>query len=110
FDAVGRRRAADGGRPVDSSAALPDGTDIGSPAALRRALTERPEIFVGTLTAKLMTYALARGLEPEDMPAVRRVVRDAAAADYRFSEIVLGIVRSVPFRMTVAEQESRHGA
>jgi len=103
FDAVGRLREADGGRPIDSSAKLPDGTDIGSPAALRRVLVERPEIFVGTFTAKLMTYALARGLDAEDMPAVRRVVRDAAMSNYRFSEIVLGIVRSVPFRMTEAE-------
>ena len=54
---------------------------------------------VGTLVSKLLTYALARGLEPEDMPAVRRVVRDAERADYRFGEIVLGVVRSVPFRM-----------
>src|SRR5690606_21557410 len=92
FDAVGRLREADGGRPIDSSAKLPDGTDIGSPAALRRVLVERPEIFVGTFTAKLMTYALARGLDAEDMPAVRRVVRDAAMSNYRFSEIVLGIV------------------
>lgn len=106
FDAVGRWRESDAGQPVDSSAVLPDGTDIGSPAALRQALMDRPEIFVGTLASKLMTYALARGLEPEDMPAVRRVVRDAAQADYRFGEIVLGVVRSVPFRMKQEAAES----
>jgi hypothetical protein len=66
---------------------------------LRRAILDRPELFVGTMTEKLLTYALGRGVGPEDMPGVRRILRDAAANDYRFSSLVLGIVRSVPFQM-----------
>jgi hypothetical protein len=99
FDPLGRWRDTEGGLPVDSAAQLPDGTDISSPAALRAAILARPEIFVATLTQKLMTFALSRGLEPEDMPAVRAIVRAAEREDYRFSAIVLGIVESAQFRM-----------
>ena len=66
---------------------------------LRQALLKRPEVLVGTMTEKLMTYALGRGLEPYDMPAVRAIVRDAAKDGYRFSALVKGIVTSTPFRM-----------
>jgi hypothetical protein len=99
FDPVGRWRNTDAGRPVDASGTLADGTSVVGPSALREAILSRPEIFVGTVTEKLMTYALARGLEPEDMPAVRAIVRAAANDDYRFSALVLGVVRSVPFQM-----------
>jgi hypothetical protein len=99
FDAVGRWRATDAGRPVDARGTLADGTEVEGPSALREAILSRPEIFVGTVTQKLMTYALARGLEPTDMPAVRGVVRSAAKDDYRFSALVFGIVKSVPFQM-----------
>jgi hypothetical protein len=99
FDPVGRWRETDGGRPIDASGTLADGTPITGPAALREAILSRPEVFAGTVTQKLMTYALARGLEPEDMPAVRAIVRAAAEDDYRFSALVLGVVRSVPFQM-----------
>ncbi|HZF29097.1 MAG TPA: DUF1592 domain-containing protein [Gammaproteobacteria bacterium] len=100
FDAVGRWRDADAGRPVDATGKLADGTEVAGPAALRDAILSRPDLFVGTVTKKLVTYALARGVEPEDMPAVRAIVRAAAKDDYRFSALVLGIVQSVPFRMT----------
>ncbi|HEX5047541.1 MAG TPA: DUF1592 domain-containing protein [Gammaproteobacteria bacterium] len=103
FDAVGRWRDTDAGRPVDATGKLSDGTEVSGPAALREAILNRPEVFAGTLTKKLMTYALARGLEPEDMPAARAIVRAAAKDDYRFSALVLGIVQSVPFRMTGGE-------
>jgi hypothetical protein len=103
FDAVGRWRDTDAGRAVDATGKLSDGTEVAGPAALREAILSRPELFAGTLTKKLMTYALARGLEPEDMPAVRAIVRAAAKDDYRFSALVLGIVQSVPFRMTGAQ-------
>jgi len=99
FDAIGRWRETDVGRPVDARGVLADGTEVDGPAELREAILARPDVFVRTLTQKLMTYALARGLEPEDMPAVRAIVRAAADDDYRFSALVLGIVRSVPFRM-----------
>jgi hypothetical protein len=77
----------------------PNGRRIEGVAGLRAALTERPEIFVRTFVEKLLVYALGRGLEPEDMPAVRAIVRDARAGGYRFSAIAAGIARSVPFRM-----------
>jgi hypothetical protein len=99
FDAIGRWRETDTGRPVDVRGTLADGTEVEGPGALREAILRRPEIFVGTVTQKLMTYALARGLEPEDMPAVRAIVRTAAEHEYRFSALVLGIVQSVPFQM-----------
>jgi hypothetical protein len=106
FDAVGRWRDTDAGRPVDATGKLSDGTEVAGAAALREAILGRPELFAGTLTKKLMTYALARGLEAEDMPAARAIVRAAAKDDYRFSALVLGIVRSVPFRMTGEQPET----
>jgi hypothetical protein len=66
---------------------------------LRQTLTSRPEVFVGVMTEKLLTYALGRGVEYYDMPAVRRIVRDAAARDFKFSSLIAGVVRSAPFQM-----------
>jgi mono/diheme cytochrome c family protein len=105
FDAVGAWRTRDGGTrgtPVDASGQLVDGTKVDGVIALRQALLREPEIFVGTVTEKLLTYALGRGLSAADMPAVRTVVRDARRDDYRFSSIVLGVIRSVPFQMRAA--------
>ncbi len=99
FDAVGRWRETDGsGSPLDVSGALPDGTRFTGVAELQQALLANPEPFLRTLTEKLLTYALGRGLEHTDAPAVRRIVRDAASREHRFSALVLGIVKSVPFR------------
>jgi hypothetical protein len=99
FDAVGRWRTRDreAGTPIDASGVLADGTVVDGPAALRQALLERPDRFVQTLTERLMTYALGRSLDHRDMPAVRRIVREAAHEDYRFSAIVWGIVTSEQF-------------
>ncbi len=99
FDAVGRWRTLEEGRPVDSSGGLPDGSRFTGVTGLRAGLLQRPEIFVGTLTEKLLTFALGRGMESSDGPAVREVVRSARAADYRFSAVILGIVHSTPFQM-----------
>jgi mono/diheme cytochrome c family protein len=101
FDAVGEWRAEDryAGTPIDASGSLIDGTPVSSPADLRVALTKRPDQFVQTITERLMTYALGRTVESYDMPTVRRIVRESARDTYRFSSIVLGIVRSDPFRM-----------
>jgi hypothetical protein len=99
---VGAWRTRDGGTrgtPVDASGQLVDGTKVDGVVALREALLRDPEIFVGTVTEKLLTYALGRGLTASDMPAVRAIVRDARRDDYRFSSIVLGIIRSAPFQM-----------
>ncbi|HEY8519334.1 MAG TPA: DUF1592 domain-containing protein [Gammaproteobacteria bacterium] len=104
FDAVGAWRDHEAGIDtprIDAHARLTDGTEVTGPVELREALLRDPQVFVGTLVEKLMIYALGRGLTADDMPAVRRIVRDAAEDDYRFSEIVLGIVNSVPFRMRV---------
>jgi hypothetical protein len=105
YDAIGRWRTKDHGEAVDASGRLMDGSDVNGPASLREALVRNPEVFVRTMTEKLMTYALGRGLEPVDMPALRAVTRSAAADDYRFSSIVLGIVRSVPFQMRQTQSE-----
>jgi hypothetical protein len=104
FDAIGQWRVKDrdAGTPIDASGKLVDGTAISSPADLRKALLKRPEQFVQTMTEKLMTYALGRHLEYYDMPTVRQIVRDAARDNYRFSSIVLGIVKSAPFQMRTA--------
>jgi hypothetical protein len=101
FDAVGRWRTLDreAKEPIDASGVLADGTAVSGPVELREALLERPEQFVQTLTEKLMTYALGRALEHTDMPTVRRIVRDAREVDYRFSDLVWGIVNSTQFRM-----------
>ncbi len=99
FDAVGAWRTREPGGPIDASGELADGTVINGVVQLRDAIVRRPDLFVSTLTEKMLVYALGRGVEARDMPAVRNIVREAAGQDYRMSAIVLGVVRSVPFRM-----------
>ena len=100
FDAVGQwRNVTREGLPIDAAGVLADGTKVDGPTALRKALLAKPDVFVGTLTEKLMIYALGRGLEPVDMPVVRNVVRSSAAQNYAMHSIVLGIVKSAPFQM-----------
>ena len=99
FDAIGRWRAAEGGSAIDATGSLPGGTDFDGVAGLRGALLDRPEVFVGTLTEKLLIYALGRGLEHTDAPAVRAIIREAADDEYRLSSLVLGVVQSTPFQM-----------
>ncbi len=103
FDAVGRWRELDGGRPVDAAGGLPDGREFTGVAGLEQGLLDRPELFVGTMTEKLLTYAIGRGHEPFDGAAIRKIVGDAQADDYRFSSLILGIVRSTPFQMRTAK-------
>ena len=99
FDAVGRRRTAEAGTPIDASGGFPDGSRFADVHGLEAALLRRPELFVGTFTEKLLTYALGRGVEYYDAPATRAIVRDARAQDFRMSSIILGIVNSAPFQM-----------
>ena len=99
FDAVGRWRTLEEGHPVDASGGLPDGSAFTGVSGLEAALLKRPEIFVGNLTEKLLTYALGRGGEYYDGPAVRQVVRKSQAEDYRFSALIEAIVASPPFQM-----------
>jgi hypothetical protein len=99
FDGVGQWRTTDAGKPIDASGVLLDGTKVQGAAALRHALVEQKEQFVRAVTAKLMMYSLGRGLEYYDAPAVRGIVRSAAADDYKWSAIILGITKSAPFQM-----------
>jgi hypothetical protein len=106
FDAIGHWRAQDGGGRIDSAGVMPDGAKVDGPAAVVAAIAARPEQFARTVTEMMLTYALGRGLEYYDMPVVRSVARDAAKRDFRFSQIVVGIVKSPPFQMRVkAAQE-----
>jgi hypothetical protein len=102
FDAVGAWRDHESGANsalIDSSGTLLDGTAVKGSVELRKALLKKPEIFVGTVTEKLMIYALGRGLSAHDMPEVRTIVRDAASQDYRLSQLILGVVQSKAFQM-----------
>jgi len=99
FDAVGRWRTLEEGQPVDASGGLPDGSKFTGVAALEDGLRNRPDVFVSAFAEKLLTFALGRGLEHYDAPAIRKIVRDAKAADYRFSSIIVGITQSTPFTM-----------
>jgi cytochrome c5 len=100
FDAVGQWQSATReGLAIDAAGVLTDGTKVDGPVALRKALLSRPDVFAGTVTEKLLIYALGRGLEPVDMPVVRGVVRNAAAQNYAMQSILQGIVRSAPFQM-----------
>jgi hypothetical protein len=103
FDAVGAWRTQEAGTSIDASGELVDGSRITGVVALRESLLKRPDVLVGTMTEKLLTYALGRSLEPDDMPAVRAIVRGASRDGYRFSSLVHGIVTSVPFQMRRAE-------
>jgi hypothetical protein len=99
FDAVGRWRTVEEGQPIDNSGGLPDGSKFTGVAGLEQGLLNRPEIFVSTLTEKLMTYALGRGMEYYDEPAIRKIVHDTQAKDFCFSSIIVGIAESTPFTM-----------
>jgi mono/diheme cytochrome c family protein len=108
FDAIGAWRSKDvnAGTAIDASGKLVDGTTVAGPNDLRQALLKHPEQFAETVTEKLMTYALGRTVEYYDMPAIRKIVRDAAKDNYRFSSIVLGIAKSAPFQMRRVEKVS----
>ena len=108
FDHTGKWRTEDAKVPIDASGQLVDGTRLDGPATLRRALLERGDVFATVAVEKMLTYAVGRAVRHEDMPAVRSVVREAARDKYRFSSLVLGVVRSAPFQMrTKAHQEPR---
>jgi Protein of unknown function (DUF1592)/Protein of unknown function (DUF1588)/Protein of unknown function (DUF1585)/Protein of unknown function (DUF1587)/Protein of unknown function (DUF1595)/Cytochrome C oxidase, cbb3-type, subunit III len=99
FDAVGRRRSAEAGVPIDAAGGSPDGSKFADVQGLEAALLRRPELFAGTLTERLMTYALGRGVEYYDAPATRAIVRGARPQNYRMSSLILGVVKSPPFQM-----------
>src|SRR5262249_32116273 len=99
FDLTGKWRTTDGKTAVDASGELVDGTKLKGAASLRDALNSRSASFVTEATEKLLTYAVGRAVHYYDMPAIRSVMRDAASKEYRFSSLVLGIVKSQPFQM-----------
>ena len=99
FDAIGRWRDVEGGAAIDASGNLPGGEDFEGVVGLRRALLDRPEVFVSTIAEKLLIYALGRGLDHTDGPAVRAITKTAADDSYRLSSLILGVVQSTPFRM-----------
>ena len=99
YDAVGRWRALEDGQPVDATGGLPDGSKFNGVDPLEDGLRKRPDVFVSTLAEKLLTFALGRGVETYDAPAVRKIIAEAKANDFRFSSVILGVVRSAPFTM-----------
>ncbi len=106
FDAIGEWRDIDAaGSPIDASAKLPDGTKFTGPAELRKVLLSHSDDFLTTLTEKLLTYALGRGLEAADAPAIRHIKREAARANYRLASLIQGIVTSTPFQMRTAQEQ-----
>jgi hypothetical protein len=94
FDGLGRWRTG-----VDTTGVLPDGTKVDGPVGLKKVLLSKSDQFVSTATERLLTYALGRGVEPFDMPAVRKIVRDSAPGDYRWSQLIMGVINSTPFQM-----------
>jgi len=102
FDAVGRRRSAEAGTPIDVSGGLPDGSTFSDVDGLEAALLRRPELFVSALVEKLEIYALGRGVEFYDAPGVRAIVRDTRPQNYRLSSLILGIVKSPSFQMRMS--------
>jgi hypothetical protein len=102
FDGIGRWREVDGEgqtTKIDSSGVLPDGTEFDGPTGLRDIMVSKRGLFVETFTERLLTYALGRGTEQYDAPVIRKIVREAKPDDYRWSSIILGIVKSKPFQM-----------
>jgi hypothetical protein len=105
FDAIGQWRATDAGHTIDASGVLLDGTKINGPRELRQALVAQKTQFATAVTQKLLTYALGRGLEYYDAPAVRAIDRAAEADGYRWSSLILATVTSAPFQMRTADKQ-----
>jgi hypothetical protein len=107
FDHTGKWRTVDGRTPIDASGRLADGTVVNGPDALRRALLARSDVFVTVLTEKLLTYASGRAMRPQDMPAIRAIVHGAAAGNYRFSSLILGVVKTPQFQMRAKSSQEQ---
>jgi len=105
YDGVGKYRAQEGGSPIDASGSISNGTTVTGPAGLKKVILERKDEFVEVMAGKLLTYALGRGLEYYDQPALRQIRREMAADNERFSSLVLGVVNSVPFQMRRAPEK-----
>ena len=110
FDALGKWRTVSDGEPIDTSASLPDGTRFEGVVGLRKLLLSHRADFVRTLTDKMLAYAIGRSVEYYDLPVIRQVTRSAAPGDYRWSAVILGIVKSAPFTMGTATGQSGRSA
>jgi hypothetical protein len=106
FDAIALWRTTDAGETIAAKETLYDGTEVEGPAGLRKWLVGYSDQFVSVAAEKLLTYALGRGLEPEDMPLVRKITRDGARNNNKFSTLVMGVVKSEPFRKNMKIQET----
>jgi len=102
FDALGRWRAEENGRPIDVSSALPDGTTVDGVEGVRRLVLRDPALFVEAMTGKLLMYALTRNIQHYDQPTIRVIARESARQNYTFASLVLGVVSSVPFQSRMA--------
>ncbi len=107
FDAVGKWRDSDGGKPIEVSSKLSDGTVVNGLQVVKNLLLKDPDRFVGALTEKLMMYAVSRNVQYFDRPAIRQIVRDAAPGNYKFEALVLGVAKSAPFQMRMAKPEKQ---
>ena len=105
YDAIGQWRTQVDGTPIDATGTLVDGTQVDGVVSLRTVLVRYQDQFVRVVAEKLLTYALGRGVEYQDMPLVRSIVRDAAKDQYRFSSILMGVIRSAPFQMNTKGSE-----
>jgi hypothetical protein len=108
FDAVGQWRDHDGANAIDVSSKLPDGTVVDGLAGVKQLLLNDPQRFVGAMTQKLLMYGIGRNVQYFDAPAVRKIVRDAAANNYKFDALVLGVVNSAPFQMRTVKAERKN--
>jgi hypothetical protein len=106
FDALGKWRTVLDGMPIDAAASLPDGSEFDGIQGLRKLLLNQQGEFVRTITEKLLAYAIGRGVEFYDLPAVRKIANEAAEKNYRWSALIAGIVRSTPFTMGIVEDRS----
>jgi uncharacterized protein DUF1585 len=105
FDGVGRWRTTDADAPIDPSGVLPDGTPFRGLGELRQVLLQKQrDQFVWTVTDRLLTYALGRGVDYHDAPVIRRIIKDAAPGGYTLSSLILGVTRSTPFHMRGVEE------
>ena len=110
FDAIGRYRAEENGRPIDNSSNLPDGTPVSGIDGVRQLILKSPDMFVEAMTSKLLMYALGRNVQYYDDPVIRAIARDAAKGNTNFASLVLGVASSVPFQnrmVPVPAQEKR---
>jgi hypothetical protein len=110
FDAIGLWRTQDAGEQILATEVMYDGVKVEGPAGLRKWVLGYSDQYVRVATEKLLTYALGRGVEPQDMPLVRKIVRDSARNNYRFSSLVLGVAKSEPFRKNMKLQQTSIGS